>query len=88
LCILQKSKSKNFSTSFGEKKHRKTRVDWLFFDLESLLRLFQQWEKCKNHRNSCYSCYKASCQVLNQKIVKKIYNSFYIAWSVDSISAF
>jgi len=25
------------------------------FDFESLLRLFQQWEKCKNHRNDCYS---------------------------------
>jgi len=40
-------KSKNFSTSFGEKKHCKTRVDWLFFDFESLLRLFQQRENVK-----------------------------------------
>jgi len=57
-------------------------MDWLFFDFESLLRLFQQWEKCKNHRNGCYSRYKASCQVLNQKIIeKKSYNSFYIVWS-------
>jgi len=39
-------------------------------------------KKCKNHRNGCYSCYEASCQVLNQKIEeKKSYNSFYIAWS-------
>jgi len=60
----------------------KTRVDWLFSDFESILRLIQQRQKCKNNRNGCYSCYKASCQVLNQKSVeKKSYNSFYIAWS-------
>jgi len=53
-----------FSTSFGEKKHPERRVDCLFFYFENLLRLFQQWEKCNNHRNVCYSCYKASCQVL------------------------
>jgi len=28
-------------------------VDYLFFDFENLLRLFQQWEKFKNHRNGC-----------------------------------
>jgi len=65
LCSLWKLKSKNFSTSFGEKEHPETRVDCLFIDFENLLRLFQQWEKCKNYGNGCYSCYKASCQVLN-----------------------
>jgi len=71
-----------FPLLLERKKHPKTRVDWLFFDHESVLHLFQQWEKCKNHRNGCCSCYKASCQVLNQKILqKKSNNSFYIAWS-------
>jgi len=73
---------KKFSTFFGEKKHPKTRVDCLFCYFKSLLRLFQQWEKCKNHKNGCYSCYKASCQVWILKIVeKKSYDSFYITWS-------
>jgi len=27
-------KSSNFSNSFGEKKHPKTRVDWWFFNLK------------------------------------------------------
>jgi len=62
-----KTEIKKIFTSFGEKKHPKTRVDCLIFFFESLLSLFQQWKKCKNHRNSCYSCYKASCQVWNQK---------------------
>jgi len=38
---------KYFFTSFGEKKHPETRMDCLFFGFENLLRLFQQWEKCK-----------------------------------------
>jgi len=38
---------KKFSTSFGEKKHPKTRVDCLFFYFESLLRIFEEWEKGK-----------------------------------------
>jgi len=64
-------------------------VDCLFFDFENLLRLFQQWGKCKNYRNGCYSCYKASCQVLNYKIVeKKSYNNLYITWSKTAFLLF
>jgi len=81
-CVVYENRNQRIFPLLLEKKHPKTRVDWLFFDFESLLRLFQQWEKCKNHRNGCYSCYKASCQVSNQKIVeKKSCNNFYIAWS-------
>jgi len=53
---------------FWRENHPKTRVDCLFFYFESLLHLFQQWEKCKNHRNGCYSCYKASWQVGIKKL--------------------
>jgi len=38
---FMKIETKYFSTSFGEKKHPKSRVDCLFFYFESLLRLFQ-----------------------------------------------
>jgi len=47
-----------------ERKNTRKQGWYLFFSFESLLHLFQQWEKCKNHRNGCYSCHKASCQVL------------------------
>jgi len=40
-------------------------VDRLFFVFENLLRQLQHWEKCTNHRNGCYRCYKALCQVWN-----------------------
>jgi len=44
-----KTEIKKFSTSFGEKKHRNKGGLPVFY-FESLLRLFQPWEKCKNHR--------------------------------------
>jgi len=80
---------KKFFHFLWREKHSKTRVDCLFFDFENLLRLFQKWEKCKNYRNDCYSCYKAPCQVWNYKIVeKKSYDSFLYHLVLDSISAF
>jgi len=60
---FMKIEIKLFFHFFWREKTLETRVDRQFFDFENLLHLFQQWEKCKNHRNGCYSCYKASCQI-------------------------
>jgi len=68
---------KNFFHLFWKEKIPENKAELPVFYFESLLRLFQQWEKCKNHRNGCYSCCNASCQVWNLKTVeKKSYDSF------------
>jgi len=54
-------------------------VNWLFFDFESLLHLFHQWEKCKNHSNVVIAVIKHLAKFQIKKLYRRKFITVFIS---------